>query len=281
MTTELTRKFNEVVTAFIINYFNNNGYESLIDSFIKNCGYREFIIVYNNVGQKIWFGNKSSGFFLKNAEIAFLRSDEQVLDTCLNANKVQDYSYWGLPGNLGFGKCDIESTATKNISDVRFYYGNVFNDDNGFWLLPNPNLPNCSVNFIEPVYKINLMGPSNFCMCIDELNCIDQTAPYNLSKFTQQTNQTNSIVNSCFAIIPIPSTPLSQFFGLGLFQPYKLFYPPAERIRKLTFRFRYHNGSPVDFGLFGFAFTLEFEILVPQVNRSIINLNADYNFYAG
>jgi hypothetical protein len=124
------------------------------------------------------------------------------------------------------------------------------------------------------------MGPSDFHLSIDELNCIDETSPYNLSKFTQQTNQTNSIVNASFAVIPVPSTPISQFYGQGLFQPYKLFYPPAERIRKLTFRLRYHNGSQVDFGLFNFAFVLEFEVLVPQVNRSIINLNADYNFYS-
>lgn len=141
MATELTNKFNEVVTGFILNYFNNNGYESFIDSFTKICGYKEFIIVYNNVGQKLWFGNRSSGFLFKNAEVGILRSGEQVLDTCLNTDKIPDYSNWGLPGNLGFGKCDVHSTETKNVSDVRFYYGDVYTGDNGFWLLPNPALP--------------------------------------------------------------------------------------------------------------------------------------------
>ena len=280
MVTELTNKFNEAVTKFILNYLNSHGYESLIESFIKNCGYKEFKIVYNNVGQKIWFGNSSSGFLFKNAEVALLRSGDQVLDSCLNPDQIPDYSNWGLPANLGFGKCDSQSIETKDLSDVRFYYGDVYPNDQGFWLLPNPNLPNCSIHYIIPVYKINIMGPSDFHLSIDGLNCIDETTPYNLSKFTQQTNQTNSIVNSCFAIIAIPSTPISQFYGQGLYQPYKYFYPPAERIRKLTFRLNYHNGSQVDFGLFNFSFVMEFQVLVPQINRSIVNLSADYNFYS-
>jgi len=281
MATELTNKFNEAVTAFLLKYFSENGVQqSIIDRFIFEFGYNEFIIVYNNVGHKIWFGNRSSGFQFKNTEVALITSGEAVLDFCLNKNKLPDYSNWGLPNNLGFGKCDFQSIETKNISDVRFYYGDVFSGDNGFWLLPNPNLPNSSINYIVPTYKINLMGNSDFYLSIDELNCIDETSPYNLSKFTQQTNQTNSIVNASFAVIPVPTTPLSQFYGLsqGEFQPYKMFYPPAERIRKLTFRIRYHNGSLVDFGLFNFSFILEFRLLSAQINRSIANLNADYSY---
>ena len=37
MVTELTNKFNEAVTKFILNYFKSHGYESLIESFIINC----------------------------------------------------------------------------------------------------------------------------------------------------------------------------------------------------------------------------------------------------
>jgi hypothetical protein len=34
--------------------------------------------------------------------------------------------------------------------------------------------------------------------------------------------------------------------------------PPLERIQKLNFKFRYHDGRPVDFGTTNFSFTLEF-----------------------
>jgi hypothetical protein len=281
MTTELTNKMNETVTNYIINYFTNNGYSSLISSFEILGGYQEFIVVYNNVSQKIWFGNSSSGFIFKNSLISVSRSAEQILDSCLNGDKVPDYSNWGLPANLGLTRCDATSIETTNINDARFYYGDVFPGDNGYWLLPNPSLPNSSMYYVTPIYKINLMGPSEFYLCIDGYNCIDETSPYNLSKFTMHTNQTNSIVNGSFAKIPVTCTPISQFYdNSDTNQPYKLFYPPAERIRKLQFKLRYHDGSPVDFGLFNYSFVLEFELLVPQVNRSIRNLNADYNYFS-
>jgi len=46
-----------------------------------------------------------------------------------------------------------------------------------------------------------------------------------------------------------------------------LYNPPAERIRKLKIKLRYHNGAPVYFGGFDYSFTLEFTLLVPQSER--------------
>ena len=67
MTTELTNKFNASVTDFINKYFVDNGVaQSLIDQFNNNGGYQDVVIVYNTVGQQIWFGNRSSGFILNN-----------------------------------------------------------------------------------------------------------------------------------------------------------------------------------------------------------------------
>lgn len=63
-------------------------------------------------------------------------------------------------------------------------------------------------------------------------NCIDETKPYNVSRFTTETNQTNGVVNSSFAKIAVPTTPLSQWFDRDSV-PYKYYYPPAERIRRL------------------------------------------------
>ena len=71
----------------------------------------------------------------------------------------------------------------------------------------------------------------------------------------------------------IPSTPLSQWFDKESI-PYKLFVPPAERIRKLSIKIRYHNGQIVEFGVFNFSFMLEFTLLVPQIlrqTRAVVN----------
>ena len=111
------------------------------------------------------------------------------------------------------------------------------------------------------------MGPAYIYMEVDGLNCIDETSPFNISKFTSQTNATNGIVNSSFAKIPVPTTPLSQWFDNDM-GPYKYFNPPAERMRKLKIKFRYNNGQNVDFGTFDYSFMLEFNMLRPQQERS-------------
>jgi hypothetical protein len=103
-------------------------------------------------------------------------------------------------------------------------------------------------------------------MEIAKQNCIDETAPYNVSLFTETTNSTNGIVNSSFAKIAIPTTPISQWFDRDQ-APYKEFIPPAERIRKLKIKVRYHNGALVDFGTTDFSIMLEFMLLRPQNKR--------------
>jgi hypothetical protein len=64
----------------------------------------------------------------------------------------------------------------------------------------------------------------------------------------------------------IPSTPLSQWFDRDSI-PYKVFNPPAEKMRKFSFKIRYHNGQLAEFGVFNFSFMLEFTQLVPQILR--------------
>jgi hypothetical protein len=262
MTTELTNKFNASVTDVINKYFVDNGVaQSLIDQFNNNGGYQDFVIVYNTVGQQIWFGNRSSGFILNNT---YNTSDDLVSATYLRCQQssLPDFSNWGLPGYLG-----LERTPTESISTIdtvpRFYYGDVFSGDNGYWLTPNPSLPGAQVYYVQSYWKINLFGPAYMYMEIDGLNCIDETSPYNVSEFTLTTNKTNGIVNAAFAKIPVPTTPMSQWFDKES-TPYKLFLPPAERIRKLKIKIRYHNGELVNFGVFNFSFMLEFSLYTSQ-----------------
>jgi len=264
MTTTLTNKFNEAVTNYIIQYFKNNGYEGLIDEFINLGGYSQFVIVYNTISQKIWFGNKSSVFVLTNT--TQVKKDTLTENLICNSKQVPDFSEWGLPGNLGLSRCDMTSIENKG-EPVRFYYGSVEPGDNGYWLLPDPSLPNSTVSYLECPFKINLMGPSSFYMEIPQFNCIDETQPFNVSPFTTRTNQTNGITNSAFAKIDVTATPLAQFYSRDA-HPYKFFIPPVERIRRLSVRFRYHNGQLVDFGVFNFTFMIEFTCMLPQQPRA-------------
>jgi hypothetical protein len=261
MATELTNKFNEAVNMIIKKYFTDNGYTALLDQFIASGGYTQFVIVYNTVAQKLWFGNKSSGFILTNS--TSIIKDFFTDTTKCQIPQLPDFTNWGLPGYLGLERCDTPASSLVDFVP-RFYYGDVYPGDNGYWLLPD--LPTAQVAFLEANYKINLFGVSYMYMEIDGLNNIDETSPYNISPFTLTTNKTNGIVNSAFAKLAVPTTPMSQWFDRDS-SSYKLFLPPAERIRKLKIKIRYHNGQLVNFGVFNYSFTLEFSLYSSQQVR--------------
>ena len=287
MAIELTNKFNERITLEITSFLKNNTqYEEAYKLFIKTV-YDRFKIVYNSVEQKLWFGNTADRFVLTNDSYIFYQKDF-VDASCVRRNELPDFANWGLPSYLGFTRCpayalNADETLAKYLGDndkmvnitekialseqgvPRFYYGDVGNGDNGYWLLPGA--PGATVYFLKAPFKISFMGPAYFYMEIDGLNCIDETSPYNLSYYTVTTNNTNGIVNSSFAKIPIPTTPISQWFDNDM-APYKYFNPPAERIRKLKIKLRYHNGQLIDFGEFEYSFMLEFSLLKPQQERS-------------
>jgi hypothetical protein len=266
MVTELTNKFNLVVTERITTYFTSNNYTTELAQFEAAGGYTNFIIVYNFVSQKIWFGNTTDGFTLTN-ETQLEKYTSPDFYYCGSKSVAPDFSNWGLPGNLGLLRCNTVS-VTGTTTTPRFFYGDVFPGDNGYWLLPNPILSGSKVNWVECPNKINLMGPAYFYMELAGFNCIDETQPYNASPYTFSNSSTNGIVNSSFAKIAIPTTPISQWFDRDQV-PYKQFLPPAERIRKLQFLLRYHNGALVDFGTFEYSFTLEFLTLIPQQGKTI------------
>jgi hypothetical protein len=297
MSTELTNKFNERVTLEITNFLKDNSqYEEAYNLFIKTQ-YNRFNIVYNSVEQKLWFGNTADRFVLINDSNIFYK--KELVDTsCLRKNELPDFSSWGLPAYLGFTRCSVYSLNADETLEVslgeteqlgnsayqialneqkvpRFYYGDVGNGDNGYWLLPGA--PGATVYFLKAQFKISFMGPAYFYMEIDGLNCIDETSPWNLSLYTTQTNNTNGVVNSSFAKIPIPTTPISQYFDNDM-NPYKYFNPPAERIRKLKIKLRYHNGQLIDFGQFEYSFMLEFSLLKPQQERSY-SIRGAYDLY--
>ena len=275
MVTELQNKFNFAVTQRIKKYLVNNSLTTLLTEFNDQGGYTKFIIVYNTVGQKIWYGNTSDEFMMANEAVSLIGT---LADNLFCGAKAQlpEFDNWGLPANLGLSRCNITSisvndSATGDPFTPRFFYGDVNPGDNGFWLLPDPTLTNSVVYFIEPIFKINLMGPAYFYMELAGNNCIDETAPYTVNKFTLSNNVTNGIANSAFAKLGIPTTPISQWFDRESL-PYKMYWPPAERIRKLSIRFRYHNGQLVNFGAFPYSFTIEFTTLLPNQNRRINNV---------
>ncbi len=292
MVTELTNKFNYVVTITIESFFNDpslwngNDYTEAKILFEKSKGYDRFKIVYNSVSQQIWFGNTADQFILTNKTL-FLKEKNVIESNCRRRNKLPELVNWGLPYYLGFNRCNATSITTEeyietlpqdaseniSVNVPRFFYGDAVpgSGDNGYWLLPE--LPGAIVYFIEAPSKISFMGPGYIYMEIDGWNCIDETIPYNLSLYNSTTNQTNGVVNSCFAKIPVPATPIAEWFDKES-AAYKYWNPPAERISKIKLKIRYHNGMLALFGNFEYSFMIELNLLKPQQEKSYSIVNA-------
>ncbi len=270
MAIELTNQMNRIITSYLYTAITDPTLRSQLQA---QGGYTDFVVAYNEVGQKLWFGNRSSSFtFLNEKQIDIKRLTNGA---CINKNTLPDYSNFGLPSNIGFNICNTSSVTTDNISIPRFYYSNsvLRPNDMGYWLTPNPALPGSQISFIEAPYKLNNMGPSHFYMEIAGMNCIDETSPFTYNDFTKSTNETNGRVNSAFAKIGITATPLAQWFDLAS-DPYMFYNPPAERIRRLKIKLRYHDGTLVNFGKFNYSFTLEFTLFVPQSLRQSNTVSA-------
>lgn len=276
---ELTNKLNFVVTQRIIDYFTQKGWTDTIAEFKQQGGYTRFIVVYNSVSAKIWFGNRADKFIILNQIGVSISTYEQGISCVPAVKRVPNASDYGLASYLGLPRENTPSISTTSIPNLiniveyngisvpRFFYGDVIPGDDGYWLLPYPDLSGSEVSWVECRYKINLLGEGYMYMEIEGQNCIDETQPFNISDFTLKTNQTNGIVNASFAKLPIPTSPLSQWYDRDSI-PYKLYNPPAERIRRLRIRIRYHDGRLVDFGVFNYSFMLQFEQMVPQILRS-------------
>ncbi len=272
MANELTARMNQCVTTKMFAYAKQNlpdQYETLMA--YKYPGYNEFVIAYNAVSQKLFFGNKSSGFKIDNSSDVYFTENLIFEGSCrLDPRKLPDFSNWGLPAYLGFTRISQDSIEGVLEREYQFYYGDAKRiGDSGKWLTPDK--PGANPYFVIPPAKINFMGPAYFYMELtsnSSLNCIDETNPFNVSEFTRTTNQTNGRVNSSFAKIAIPTTPISQWFD-NSDQPYKWFNPPMERLRRIGIKLRYHNGMLINFGTFDYSFLLELTILRPQIQTNL------------
>ena len=253
MATELTNQFNNAVNEQIISYIQLNDPSQLA----SYTPYSDFTIVYNDVTQSLWFGNISSEFIITNENPIYNNNDINTI-YCSNPT-VKTFINWGLPSYLGFFRSNAAS-ITSTTPPQFFYLSNTF------WL------GNTSSNYyyLEAPKKLNINYPSFFYMDINLLNNLDELVPFTSTNLKTQlsTTQSNGINNSSFAKIPTDLT--QQQTNQSFNNSYKLFYPVAERIRKIRIKIRFHDGSLVPFDNFNYSFNLIFTMLVPQSLRNSI-----------
>jgi hypothetical protein len=240
---ELTNKMNDAVLNYLLFY-----------GLPSSTVYTQFIVVYNDVSQKLWFGNKSESFQITN---------DIPQNRCFSKTELQSYINLGLISNLGFISCE---SPISFQSTPKFYYSNDPTKNN--WLIPD--LPDACVFWLTTTNKVNLFPYSFIYMEIHSLNNIDETIPYTVNSTTVHTNETSGIVNASFAKIPLYTNLSSSHHSDKIIAVdyMKLYNPPALRMRKLKMKFRHHNGLLIQFGGLNFSLTIEMNLFTPQNSKN-------------
>ena len=209
-----------------------------------------FNVFYDVVGSKFWFGNTSIPFTLN----FDYKIDYPTSTNCIQPVVWFNYAKWGLPYYLGYDKLSYEATD-QFLPPINY----IPQASGGFsikWMvLPQPKV-------------INIQGEKDIYMEVDKYNSYDELYPYTESnKSAFDNNAYTGKVNSAFAKLPIDTINLqdSRNFLLINFVQYE---PPIERITKLRFRFRFHDGRFVDFRGLEFNFTIEFNSLRNEILRA-------------
>ena len=169
-----------------------------------------------------------------------------------------NYSKWGLPYYLGFQKKTYQSLTSSN--GISFDYICPINPCNDF-----SNI----TYYIEAPLSFTIQGETCLYMEVDKYNNYDELYPYNeSSKQMFDNNAYNGKVNSAFAKIPIQSHEEYSFDSRTFFLQNMVHYdPPIERIARLKFKFRFHDGRLVNFQNFPFDFTIEFNCLRNEIEK--------------
>lgn len=222
--------------------------------------YQNMKVTYDYVGQRFWFGNIVDKFWLE-----FSRKETYVLNNCEQPNMWDKYTNWGLPAYLGFDRIQYTSQAALNSANtvipIKFAYSG------GIWL--DPVVENKPVYYVKAPLPPYIMGERCIYMEIKKYNSYNELFPYSQRTNNTNNNDYNGIINSAFAKIQILSMPLSDTIDSrnGYLTNVKVFDIPEEKIAKLEFKFRYHDGRLVEFGNIPFNFTIEFNQLRNEIGR--------------
>ena len=239
-------------------------------------GISPFIVKYNEANNKLLFGVTEGSFKLR------CNVQEVYTPTCgVNKAIFNQYTKWGLPSYLGFEKqlyncssTDISGTLNPYLKEIGGLYLDY--EDPTAWLKPTGfvdasfNLgKNSIVCSIEAPCNLDVFGEDAIYMEMDRFNTIDEIYPYSERTGHLYNNDLGHRVNGSFAKIPITSTPFVKETGSRNTFPLNVFHsePPVQKIERLRFKFRYHDGRLVDFKCLPFSFTLELNMLRDEQER--------------
>ena len=185
--------------------------------------YTFFSVTYSDIEIKFTFHNTQDAFIL-------WFDKKSAYNNC-NFDSWKMLNNWGLGYNLGF---------YKNVYEAAL----------------DPSSPSLNIYIVTSTKIAEIDIYNTIYMEIDTFNWIDEINPYSVSTTDFYNNDLNGNVNNSFAKLILSSTsrcyvPVKKF---------KRILPHVvEKIGRLKFKFRYHNGILVDFKHQPFNFALKFE----------------------
>ena len=215
-----------------------------------------FDVKYNPVDCKLYFLNTSSSGSPSEFEFLFdIENTHQF--TCESGGTNQyhawsDTSHWGLGFNLGFEKKRYISTL-----------------DNSFQFT-HTTLSAKKAHVISADYPVIFFKDKSIYMEIDKYNTIDELSITNSNTHNLYNNNHNGRVNSFFAKLPAQKKPYNEVTSNknDNLDSISVYSPPIEKISKLKFKFRFHDGTLVDFKNHEFSFILGFNCIQNEIPRN-------------
>jgi len=232
-------------------------------------------VIYDRIKFKFLFITKDEVFNLNFADL--ISTDKLCINKkfLLNPEKIAyQYSHWGLGYNLGFSKknykYDTDFFTTQSRLDNELEYSKNINNfdiciNDIYHILPSDILSSDYYRFLYSENTIDLNPLNTIYMEIDKHNYADEIKPYQYRSNYLYCNDYNATVNSYFAKILFNNDIINENKIITntkndgeIFNGSLLYNNTIDRLIKLKFKFRYHNGVLVDFGNKNFNFTLEF-----------------------
>ena len=188
-----------------------------------------FEVVYDVVARKLIFTNAVP------FELYFNKAESYA--NC-GQPYYENYSKWGLGSYLGFDK----KIYSSQLSDVLLYAQNK--TILGTYVVAAPHI-------------LDVKGDGNVYLELATYNNIDELMPYTERSTDLYYGKHGGKHNSSFAKIPMIQRSNTFDFLTNIF----FSEPPIERVQKLRFKLRYHDGRQVHFHGLNYNFSIEITTL--------------------
>jgi len=239
--------------------------------------YNRFHVIYDDIGHKMMFGNDRDPFRIAFSEGSDLYPDTTRCGTNISQSIFSRYTDWGLGSLLGFEKDDYIAKSINTPVHFMYLGKYISSDTNATEWFP---LNGSTGYIVTAPNAANFVGDNTVYMEIDRMNSMDELVPYSdtsISTGYSVRENTYAVVShvggrpdSCFAKIPLTNSPYSQVFDSknGFQSNVTQYNPPIERVTKMKFKFRSHDGTLFDFRNAPMTFTLEFNCIRNEIRNN-------------